>query len=90
MRAETNLIFHALSSPWIDMWRPLGHLIKRTPSGIGYSDSCLHAAGGYSLDMGFWWYIEWPESIKSQTLKFIFNDADGKLISINALNMLPS
>ena len=65
--------------------RPIGRLIKRRPSAIGYSDSCLHAAGGYSLDLGFWWYIEWPQAIQQSTLKFVYNDKDGKLVSINAL-----
>jgi hypothetical protein len=85
MRKELTIICEALSSPWIDMWRPLGHLIKREPSGIGYSDSSLHAAGGYSLCMGFWWYIEWPKAIHECTLKFVYNNKEGKLISINAL-----
>ena len=58
MRREITLVYKALTSPWINMWRPIGHLIKRRPSAVGYSDSCLHAAGGYSLDLGFWWYIE--------------------------------
>ena len=85
MRNERKLIRDALSSGWIDIWRPMRHLIKRTPSGIGYSDSCLHAAGGYSIDMGFWWYIEWPKIIQKSTLKFVFNDDNGNLVSINAL-----
>ena len=85
MRREITLVYKALSSPWINMWRPIGHLIKRRPSAIGYSDSCLHAAGGYSLDLGFWWYIEWPQAIQQSTLKFVYNDKDGKLVSINAL-----
>ena len=67
------------------MWRPMGHLIKRSPSAVGYSDSCLHAAGGYSLDLGFWWYLEWPQSIQKCTLKFVSSDKDGNLVSINAL-----
>ena len=61
------------------------HLVNRSPSAVSYSDSCLHAAGGYSLDLGFWWYIEWPLAIQQSTLKFIYNDNDGKLVSINAL-----
>ncbi len=85
MRQEINLIHRALSSDWIDMWRPLGHLIIRIPSAIGYSDSSLHAAGGYSLDMGYWWYIEWPEHIQKLTLKFVYSDEHGNLVSINAL-----
>ena len=67
------------------MCRPLGHMIPRDPSGVGYSDSCLHAAGGFSYDMGFWWYFEWPQSIQACTLKFITNDSQGNLITINSL-----
>ena len=85
MRREINLIHDALSCDRIDMWRPIGHLIKRSPSAIGDSDSSLHAAGGFSLDMGYWWYWEWPEEIQNSTLKFIFNDDKGNLVSINAL-----
>ena len=85
MRHELRLVTEALSSPWIEMWQPLGHLIKRSPSGTGWSDSSLHAAGGYSLDMKFWWYIEWPENIRKCTLKFVYTNKDGKLVTINAL-----
>ena len=35
--------------------------------------------------MGYWWYLEWPEAIKSCTLKFVYSDKNGRLISINAL-----
>ena len=52
MRNEIQLVSDALSSNWIDMWRPIRHLTKRTCSGIGYCDSCLHAGGGYSINMG--------------------------------------
>jgi len=57
LRRELKLISQALSSDWIDLWRPIGHLICRDPCGIGYSDSSLIVAGGFSLDMKFWWYI---------------------------------
>ena len=67
------------------MWRPLGHFVKRSPSAIGDSDSSLHAAGGYSFDMGYWWYLEWPEAIRRSTLKFVYSNELGNLVSINAL-----
>ena len=85
MRRKLNLIRTALSSDWISMWRPLGHFVKRSPSAIGDSDSSLHAAGGYSFDMGYWWYLEWPEAIRRSTLKFVYSDEHGNLVSINAL-----
>ena len=67
------------------MSRPISHFVPRDPSGTGYADSCLRAAGGFSIDMGFWWYIEWPEKIQKATLRFVKNNKDGKLISINVL-----
>ena len=64
MRREITLVYKTLSSPWICMWRPMGHLINSSSSGVGYSDNCLHTAGGYILDLGFWWYIEWSLNIQ--------------------------
>ena len=64
---------------------PIGHFVPRDPSGIGWSDSCLDAAGGFSINMGFWWYIEWDDSVKKQTLRFIKNNKNNNLISINVL-----
>ena len=51
LREELHLITRALSADWINFSRPIGHMIKHTPSGIGHSDSCLCAAGGFSVDM---------------------------------------
>ena len=48
LRCEIKLIFDAFSSDWIDPWRPLEHMIPRDPSGTAWSNSSLHAAGGYS------------------------------------------
>ena len=45
--------YKALSSNWIDMCQPLNHLVHRNPSGVGYINSCLHAVGGYILNIGF-------------------------------------
>ena len=85
LREELRLITTALSADWINMQRPIGHMVKRVPSGTGYSDSCLSAAGGFSIDMTFWWYIEWPEAIQKRTLRFIKNNKNNQLISINVL-----
>jgi len=85
LRRELRLILDALSSPWINMWRPIGHLVDRTPSGLGYSDSCLHAAGGFSFSMKYWWYHEWSSEIQAKTLKYVMNGKDGTLVAINAL-----
>ena len=85
LKQELQLITAALTSSWIDTNRPIGHMIPRDPSGIGWSDSSLDAAGGYSLDMRFYWYIHWPEQIQRQTLRYIKNNDNNTLISINVL-----
>ena len=60
-------------------------MVPRDPSVTAWSDSSLHAAGGYSYDMGFLWYIEWPQDIPQCTLRFMSSNKDGKLVTINAL-----
>ena len=85
LRREIRLVYHALQSKWIDPWRPLGHMVPRDPSATAWSDSSLSAAGGFSYDMGFWWYIEWPQDIAQRTLRYVSSNKDGMLVTINAL-----
>ncbi len=53
----------------------------RDPSAIAYSDSLLHAAGGFSTDLSFWWHLQWPDHIQARAAKA----RTGDTISINAL-----
>lgn len=85
LRLELSLIKRGLSSDKIALERPIAHMIPTDPSGIGHSDSCLLAAGGFSIEMRFWWYIEWDERIRARTLKYIKNNKNDTLISINVL-----
>ena len=85
-KEELNLITRALRDDTIPKHSPIAYLIPREPSGTAWGDSCLYAAGGYSIDMQFWWYVKWPDSIVQYTLLFMRKNPDkGKLISINAL-----
>ena len=64
MRSELDYLLHIFDNPDKYKWStPIAHLIPRVPSFESFGDSCLHACGGFSLDLGFWWYIEWPEEI---------------------------
>lgn len=85
-KEELRLIRAALRDDTIPKYSPIAFLIPRDPSGTAWGDSCLSAAGGYSIDMQFWWYLEWPPQVVKYTLLFMRNNPDkGKLISINAL-----
>ena len=82
-KEELRLIRLALSS--CSLRTPIAHLVSRDPSGKAYGDSSLDAAGGWSTDCRFWWYLEWSQEIRDRTLRFHKNNADGKLININVL-----
>ena len=82
MREELHLIIRVLESRRMKQRfrSPIAHLVCRDPSATAWSDSCLYAAGGYSFDMKFWWYIEWLPKIRAYTLKYKRTNKDGKLI----------
>ena len=67
----------------------IGHIVPRTPDFITFGDSSLQGAGGYSLDLKFLWYLEWPQEIQQLTMKayeiLVKNHLTGELISINLL-----
>ena len=60
-------------------------MVPRVPDRLIEGDSSLKAAGGYSLDLQFWWHIEWPQEVQDHTLSNLKYNKDGKLISINVL-----
>ena len=53
------------------LWKaPIAHVILRTPTASLFGNSCLEGAGGYSIKLGFWWHIDFPEEVKCRTLLF--------------------
>ena len=85
LRKELRLIRRVLRDEAIRKESPISHLIPRVPIATAYGDSSLTAAGGYCPELGFWWYIEWPDAIRRRTLRFVKNNKSGKLIDINQL-----
>jgi hypothetical protein len=67
---------------------PIAHVIPRMPTFTTFGNSCLEGAGGYSLSLGFWWHLPFPEEVKLCTLLHKRDNADGLLISINALKFV--
>ena len=63
LREELHIILAALKCRRLGLRTPIAHLVQRDPRAIAWSNSCLYAAGGFSIAMKFWWYIEWPEEI---------------------------
>jgi hypothetical protein len=67
---------------------PIAPIIPRMPTFITFSDSCLKRARGYSLSLGFWWHLLFPEEVKLRTFLHKQDNTDGRLISINALKFV--
>jgi hypothetical protein len=92
MRIELKIMWDILSSPdKYNLETPIAHLIDRDPDIVSYGDASLEAGGGFSENK-FWWHVEWPNEIKSLTLKNIAvsrkcNDTC-QLVSINLLEFV--
>ncbi len=67
---------------------PIAHVIPRMPTFTTFGDSCLKGAGRYSLSLGFWWHLPFPEEVKLRTLLHKRDNADGLLVLINVLKFL--
>ena len=70
MRSELQIITTVLSQPLkYNLETYIAHIVSRGPVFITYGDACLEAVGGFSEGLKFWWHVEFPDSIKSKTLK---------------------
>lgn len=70
---------------------PISYLIERTPDFFAQGDACLDGAGGFSLDLQFWWFFPWPQSVLKLTFKYFSTSIrvdKNKFISINLLEYL--
>ncbi len=66
----------------------IAHIIPRMPTFITFGDSCLKGARGYSLSLGFWWHLPFPEEVKLRMLLHKWDNADSWLISTNVLKLI--
>jgi hypothetical protein len=85
LRKELRIVRTALADPSISKGSPISHLIPRVPISTPCCDSCLHAAGGYSTELKFWWYLEWSPDVQRRTLgSDLWSGFDN-----NSLDLLP-
>eukprot|EP00957_Ditylum_brightwellii_P090084 6860769-Ditylum_brightwellii.AAC.1 len=86
MKEKLKLLTKVMSNRDQFKWEtPIAHLVHRTPDFTADGDSSLVAAGGFSLSLKLWWYLDWSEDIKARSIREIKKDKSGKLISINVL-----
>ncbi len=87
MREELNFLQKALQPEAnITFTTPIAHMISRTPIASLFGNSLLlTGCGGYSLELKFWWHIDFLIQIVKQTLLHIPDESDICFISINCL-----
>jgi hypothetical protein len=51
-------------------------------------DSLLEDAGGFSITLGFWWHICFPDEAVQRTLQFKTSNDNGMIMSINVLKFV--
>ena len=87
MREELDFLQKALQPEAnIKFETSIAHMIPRTPTASLFGDSSLTGCGGYSLELKFWWHIDFPIKIVERTLLHIPDESDIHfMIFINSL-----
>jgi len=89
LRKELKLLLHIFTN--IDSFpfvTPIAHIIPRQADFTAKGDACLDGAGGFSTDLSFWWFLEWPSFVKKRTIKYFikyYHGIQGATLSINLL-----
>jgi len=88
-RKELKLLHYIFSNPFLFPFVTLiAHLIDRQPDFLAKGDACLDGAGGFSTNLSFWWFLEWPPFVKERTIKYFikyYYGVQGAQLSINLL-----
>jgi hypothetical protein len=72
----------------IEWEMPIAHLIPQTPFATTIGDSLLEGTGGFSITLGFWWHIRFPDEVVQHTLQFKTNNNNSMLVLINVLEFV--
>jgi hypothetical protein len=72
----------------IEWEMPIAHLIPQTPFAMTIGDSSLEGAGGFSVTLGFWWHIQFPDEVGWHTLRFKTSNNSGMLVLNNILEFV--
>jgi hypothetical protein len=72
----------------IEWEMPIAHLIPRTPFATTIGDSLLEGAGGFSITLGFWWHICFPDDVVWRTHGIKTNNNNNMLVLINVLEFV--
>jgi hypothetical protein len=64
----------------IEREMPIAHLIPQTPFATTIGDSLFEGAGGFSITLGFWWHICFPDKVVQRTLRLKSSNNNNMLV----------
>jgi hypothetical protein len=89
MRFEVKFFCNKLKPDSGIKWEmPIAHLMPQTPFATIIGNSSLEGAGGFSITLGFWWHICFPDKVVQRTLQFKTNNNNSMLALINVLEFV--
>ena len=86
LKMEIALCTAVLRDDSIVLETPFGHIVDRDREFESGADSCKKAGGGWSIDLLFWWHLEYCAEVQRRAR--LLNNKSGKYISINVLEMV--
>lgn len=86
LKTEIAIIKALLRDDTIILETSFSQIVDKDPDLEAGGDSCKKGGGGWSLDMCFWWYLEYSAEVQRRAR--LPNNKSGKYISINCLEMV--
>ena len=86
LKMEIALCTAVLRDETIELSTPFGHIADRDYEIEAGADSCKKAGGGWSIDLLFWWHLEYSAEVQRRAR--LPNNKCGTYISINVLEMV--
>jgi hypothetical protein len=86
LKAEIEYIHRIIANGSISLHTPIAAIVPCNYEYGMWADSCKQSGGGWSTDLAFWWYLEYPAKVVEWVP--LTNNKGGKYISINVLEMV--
>jgi len=86
LQEELKYIRGILANTNISLHTPIAIIVPRDYENVMWVESCEQSGGGWSTNMKFRWYLEYPTEIVARAT--LANNKGGKYISIDVLKMV--
>ena len=86
LKHELGILRRLIGDKAIRLETPFAHIVPRDWDFEAGADACKRAGGGWSINLSFWWHLEFPADIVERA--YLPNGKDKRYVSINVLEMV--